>query len=118
MIQSREKYYSSSTCGPTCDGLVQIIEGYDLPEMPVRGWTHFENTTYTLLLLLLLSLIPEACYLLQDVTTRVQLTKQVPNYGFPPEVDEQDVSTLPMAGAQESGTDHHPKACASPPVSL
>ncbi|KAH0519267.1 Ornithine decarboxylase [Microtus ochrogaster] len=42
-----------------------------------------------------------------------QLMKPIQSLGFPPEVEEQDVGTLPMSCTQESGMDRHPAACAS-----
>ncbi|KAH0509279.1 Ornithine decarboxylase [Microtus ochrogaster] len=83
-----EKYYSSSIWGPTRDGL-DWIDGFQRPSV-------------------------------YYVTSRLiwQLTKQIQSHGFPPEVEEQDVGTLPMSCARESGMDRHPAACASANISV
>ena len=53
MLQKRpkpdEKYYSSSIWGPTSDGLDQIVERCNLPEMHVGGWMLFEDMGITYL---------------------------------------------------------------------
>uniref|UniRef100_A0A8C5KXL4 Ornithine decarboxylase n=1 Tax=Jaculus jaculus TaxID=51337 RepID=A0A8C5KXL4_JACJA len=47
-----------------------------------------------------------------------QLMKQAQKHGFPPEVEEQGVGSLPMSCAWESGMDRHPAACASTGINV
>uniref|UniRef100_A0A8C5K6E2 Ornithine decarboxylase n=1 Tax=Jaculus jaculus TaxID=51337 RepID=A0A8C5K6E2_JACJA len=109
-----EKYYSSSIWGPTCDGLDWVVERYNLPEVHVGDWMLFENMgAYTVAAASTLNGFQRLTIYYVMSRPMWQLLKQVQKHGFPPEVEEQDVSTLPMSCAQESGMDHHPAACAS-----
>lgn len=47
-----------------------------------------------------------------------QLMQQFQNPDFPPEVEEQDASTLPVSCAWESGMKRHPAACASAGINV
>uniref|UniRef100_A0A8C5L1K0 ornithine decarboxylase n=1 Tax=Jaculus jaculus TaxID=51337 RepID=A0A8C5L1K0_JACJA len=96
-----EQCDSSSIGGPTCDGLDQIAECYNLPEMHVCDWMLFENMgAYTV------AARPTAYYVMSRPMW--QLMRQVQKHGFPREVEEQD----------ESGMDRHPAACASASISV
>ncbi|KAM7327056.1 hypothetical protein ACRRTK_013423 [Alexandromys fortis] len=112
-----EKYYSSSVWGPTHDGL-DWIECCNLPDMHVGGWLLWENMgAYTVAAASTFSGFqrPSVYYVMSRLIW--QLTKQIQSLGFPPEVEEQDVGTLPMSCARESGMDRHPAACASASIS-
>lgn len=114
-----EKYYSSSIWGPTCDGLDRIVERCSLPEMHVGDWMLFENMgAYTVAAASTFNGFqrPSIYYVMSRPMW--QLMKQIQNHGFPPEVEEQDVGTLPMSCAQESGMDRHPAACASTSINV
>ncbi|XP_005372422.1 ornithine decarboxylase, partial [Microtus ochrogaster] len=97
-----EKYYPSSIWGPTCDGLDRIIERCNLPEMHVGDWMLFENMgAYTVAAASTFNGFqrPSIYYVMSRPMW--QLMKQIQSHGFPPEVEEQDVGTLPMSCAQE-----------------
>uniref|UniRef100_A0A2K6FG39 Ornithine decarboxylase n=1 Tax=Propithecus coquereli TaxID=379532 RepID=A0A2K6FG39_PROCO len=114
-----EKYYSSSIWGPTCDGLDRIFEHCDLPEMHVGDWMLFENmSTYTVAAASTFNGFqrPTIYYVMSGPTW--QLMQPIQNPHFPPEVEEQDVGTLPVSCAWESGMKHHPATCASASINV
>lgn len=104
-----EKYYSTSIWGPTCDGLDRIVERCDLPEIHVGDWMLFENMgAYTVAAASTFNGFqrPTIYYVMSGPTW--QLMQQIQNHDFPPEVEEQDVSTLPVSCAWESGMKRPP----------
>ncbi|XP_011900029.1 PREDICTED: ornithine decarboxylase isoform X2 [Cercocebus atys] len=114
-----EKYYSSSIWGPTCDGLDRIVERCDLPEMHVGDWMLFENMgAYTVAAASTFNGFqrPTIYYVMSGPAW--QLMQQFQNPDFPPEVEEQDASTLPVSCAWESGMKRHPAACASAGINV
>ena len=87
-----EKYYSSSTWGPICDGLDHIVERCNLH---VGNWMLFENMgAYTVTTASTFNGFqrPTMYYVMPGPTW--QLMKQIQNQDFPPRVEEQDVSPL------------------------
>uniref|UniRef100_A0A8C6W2D1 Ornithine decarboxylase n=1 Tax=Nannospalax galili TaxID=1026970 RepID=A0A8C6W2D1_NANGA len=99
-----EKYYSFSIWGPMCDGLDQIIEYCNLPEMHVGDWMLFENMgAYTV-----------AAASTFNGFQRPMIYHEIQNHDFPLEVKD----TLPMSCAQESGMDFPPAACASASINV
>lgn len=90
-----------------------------LPEMPVGDWKLSENMgAYTVaaastfsgfLRLTIYHAMPRPMW---------QFMKQIQSCGFLPEVEQQDVGTLPMSCTQESGMGHHPAACASASINV
>ncbi|XP_030879609.1 ornithine decarboxylase, partial [Leptonychotes weddellii] len=109
-----EKYYSTSIWGPTCDGLDRIVERCDLPEMHVGDWMVFENMgAYTVAAASTFNGFQRLTiyYVMSGPTW--QLMQQIQNHDFPAEVVEQDVGTLPVSCAWESGLKRPPAACAS-----
>uniref|UniRef100_A0A8C9QJU7 Ornithine decarboxylase n=1 Tax=Spermophilus dauricus TaxID=99837 RepID=A0A8C9QJU7_SPEDA len=114
-----EKYYSSSIWGPTYDGLDRIVERCDLPEMHVGDWMLFENMgAYTVAAASTFNGFqrPTIYYVMSGPTW--QCMQQIQNHGFPPEVEEQNVGTLPVSCAQESSMKRHPAACASTSINV
>ncbi|XP_012869245.1 PREDICTED: ornithine decarboxylase [Dipodomys ordii] len=114
-----EKYYSASIWGPTCDGLDRIVERCDLPEMHVGDWMLFENMgAYTVAAASTFNGFqrPTIHYVMSRPMWQVM--QQVQKHGFPPGVEEQDVSTLPLSCAQESGLERRPAACTSASINV
>ncbi|XP_032256387.1 ornithine decarboxylase-like isoform X1 [Phoca vitulina] len=114
-----EKYYSTSIWGPTCDGLDRIVERCDLPEMHVGGWMVFENMgAYTVAAASTFNGFqrPTIYYVMSGPTW--QLMQQIQNHDFPAEVAEQDVGTLPVSCAWESGLKRPPGTCASASINM
>uniref|UniRef100_A0A8C5VLD5 Ornithine decarboxylase n=1 Tax=Microcebus murinus TaxID=30608 RepID=A0A8C5VLD5_MICMU len=114
-----EKYYSSSIWGPTCDGLDRIVEHCDLPKMHVGDWMLFENMgAYTVAAAFTFNGFqrPTIYYVMSGPTW--QLMQQIQNPDFTPEVEEQDVGTLPVSCAWESGMKRHPGTCASASINV
>ncbi|KAF3826347.1 hypothetical protein GH733_008872 [Mirounga leonina] len=113
-----EKYYSTSIWGPTCDGLDRIVERCDLPEMHVGDWMVFENMgAYTVAAASTFNGFqrPTIYYVMSGPT---QLMQQIQNHDFPAEVAEQDVGTLPVSCAWESGLKRPPATCASASINV
>ncbi|MBZ3881910.1 Ornithine decarboxylase [Sciurus carolinensis] len=114
-----EKYYLSSMWGPTCDGLDWFVERCDLPEMHVGDWMLFENMgAYTVAAASTFNGFqrPTTYYVMSGPTW--QCTQQIQNHSFPPEVEEQDVGTLPVSCAQESSMKRPSAACASTSINV
>ncbi|MBZ3880858.1 Ornithine decarboxylase [Sciurus carolinensis] len=114
-----EKNYSSSIWGPPCDGLDWIVERRDLPEMLVGDWMLFENMgSYTVAAASTFNGFqrPTINYVMSVPTW--QCMQQIQNHGFPPEVEEQDVGTLPVSCAQESIMNRPSAACASASINV
>uniref|UniRef100_A0A8D2E1H0 Ornithine decarboxylase n=1 Tax=Sciurus vulgaris TaxID=55149 RepID=A0A8D2E1H0_SCIVU len=113
------KYYSSSIWGPTCDGLDRIVERCDRPEMHVGDWMLFENMgAYTVAAASTFNGFqrPTIYYVMSGPTW--QCMQQIQNHGFPSEVEEQDVGTLPVSCAQESSMKRPSAACASTSINV
>uniref|UniRef100_A0A8C6R126 Ornithine decarboxylase n=1 Tax=Nannospalax galili TaxID=1026970 RepID=A0A8C6R126_NANGA len=92
-------YVSSSIWGPMCDDLDWITE------------LLFENMgAYTV------AARPTIYYVMSRSVW--QLMKHIQNHDFLLEIEEQDISTVPMSCAQESRLDHHPAACASTSINV
>uniref|UniRef100_F6Y6I2 Ornithine decarboxylase n=1 Tax=Monodelphis domestica TaxID=13616 RepID=F6Y6I2_MONDO len=114
-----EKYYSSSIWGPTCDGLDRIVERCDLPEMHVGDWMLFENMgAYTVAAASTFNGFqrPTIYYVMSGPAW--QCMQQIKNQGFPAEVEDQDINTLPLSCAWESGMEHHSTTCTSASVNV
>ncbi|XP_033258938.2 ornithine decarboxylase-like isoform X1 [Orcinus orca] len=114
-----EKYYSSSISGQTCDGLDCLVEHCNLPEMHVGNWMLFENMgAYTVAAANTFSGFqrPTIYYVMSGPTWH--LMQQIQNHDFPPSIEEQDVGTVPVSCAWESGMKWHPAACASAPINV
>uniref|UniRef100_A0A8D2DRB0 Ornithine decarboxylase n=1 Tax=Sciurus vulgaris TaxID=55149 RepID=A0A8D2DRB0_SCIVU len=88
-----EKNYSSSIWGPTCDGLDWMLSAVTC-----------------------LKCMPTINYVMSGPTW--QCMQQIQNHGFPPEVEEQDVSILPVSYAQESSMNRPLAACASASINV
>ncbi|XP_031807157.1 ornithine decarboxylase isoform X1 [Sarcophilus harrisii] len=114
-----EKYYSSSIWGPTCDGLDRIVERCDLPEMHVGDWMLFENMgAYTVAAASTFNGFqrPTIYYVMSGPAW--QCMQQMKNQGFPAEVEDQDINTLPLSCAWESGMEHHSTTCTSASINV
>ncbi|XP_045726525.1 LOW QUALITY PROTEIN: ornithine decarboxylase-like [Mirounga angustirostris] len=114
-----EKYYSTSIWGPTCDGLDRTVEHCDLPEMHVGDWMVFENMgAYMVAAASTFNGFQRLTiyYVMSGPTW--QLMQQIQNHDFPAEVVEQDVGTLPVSCAWESGLKRPPAACASASINV
>ncbi|KAL6089674.1 hypothetical protein STEG23_012678 [Scotinomys teguina] len=99
-----EKYYSSSIWGPRCDSLDWIVECCNLPEMRVGDWMLFENMgAYTIAAVSTFNEFLRLSIYYVMSRSLWQLMKQIQSHGIPPEVEEQDVDSLPLSCAQESG---------------
>ncbi|KAH0521137.1 Ornithine decarboxylase [Microtus ochrogaster] len=112
-------YYSFNIWGPAYDGLVRRVEHCNLPNMHESEWLLIENMdAYTVAAASTFngSQRPSICYVMSRLMW--QLMKQIQGLGIPPEVEEQNVGTLPTSCVQESGMDCHPVACASASISL
>nr|XP_037862955.1 ornithine decarboxylase-like [Chlorocebus sabaeus] len=114
-----KKYYSSSIWGPICDGLDRIVERCDLPKMHVGDWMLFENMgAYTVAAASTFNGFQRLVIYYVMSGLAWQLIQQFQNPDFPPEVEEQDISTLPVSCAWESGMKCHPAACASAGINV
>ncbi|XP_004396371.1 PREDICTED: ornithine decarboxylase-like [Odobenus rosmarus divergens] len=115
-----EKYYSTSIWGPTCDGLDLIVQGCDLPEMHVGDWMVFENMgAYAVAAASTFNGFqerPTIYYVMLGLTW--QLMQQIQNHDFLAKVAEQDVSSLPVSCACESGLNCPPASCASASINV
>uniref|UniRef100_A0A7N4PTK0 Ornithine decarboxylase n=1 Tax=Sarcophilus harrisii TaxID=9305 RepID=A0A7N4PTK0_SARHA len=114
-----EKYYSSSIWRPTCDGLNQIVECCDLPEMYVGDWMLFQNMgAYTVAAAATFNgfQIPTINYVMSGPAW--QCMKQIKNQGFLAEVEDQDINTLPLSCIWESGMEHHLTTCTSASINV
>uniref|UniRef100_A0A8D0HIQ8 ornithine decarboxylase n=1 Tax=Sphenodon punctatus TaxID=8508 RepID=A0A8D0HIQ8_SPHPU len=114
-----EKYYSCSIWGPTCDGLDRIVERFGMPELQVGDWMLFENMgAYTIAAASTFNGFqrPTIYYVMSRPAW--QLMQQIKEQGFPAEMEEHDVSTLPLSCAWESGIEHHPPTCASASINV
>ncbi|XP_075779615.1 ornithine decarboxylase [Pelodiscus sinensis] len=123
VLQKRPKpdegYYSCSIWGPTCDGLDRIVERFDMPELQVGDWMLFENMgAYTVAAASTFNGFqrPAINYVMSRPAW--QLMQQIKEQGFQAEVEEQDVSALPLSCAWESGIEHHPATCASTSINV
>uniref|UniRef100_A0A8C0GHU7 ornithine decarboxylase n=1 Tax=Chelonoidis abingdonii TaxID=106734 RepID=A0A8C0GHU7_CHEAB len=123
VLQKRPKpdegCYSCSIWGPTCDGLDRIVERFDMPELQVGDWMLFENMgAYTVAAASTFNGFqrPAIHYVMSRPAW--QLMQQIKEQGFVAEEEEQDVSTLPLSCAWESGIEHHPAACASTSINV
>ncbi|XP_034622397.1 ornithine decarboxylase isoform X2 [Trachemys scripta elegans] len=114
-----EGCYSCSIWGPTCDGLDRIVERFDMPELQVGDWMLFENMgAYTVAAASTFNGFqrPAINYVMSRPAW--QLMQQIKEQGFLAEEEEQDVSTLPLSCAWESGIEHHPATCASTSINV
>uniref|UniRef100_A0A8C5VLF4 Ornithine decarboxylase n=1 Tax=Microcebus murinus TaxID=30608 RepID=A0A8C5VLF4_MICMU len=110
-----EKYYSSSIWGPTCDGLDRIVERCDLPKMHML----FENMgAYIVAAASTFNGFQRPTIYCVISGPMWQLMQQIQNPDFTPEVEEQDVGTLPVSCAWESGMKRHPGTCASASINV
>ncbi|XP_060056988.1 LOW QUALITY PROTEIN: ornithine decarboxylase-like [Erinaceus europaeus] len=95
--KSDEKYYSSSIWGQMCDGLDGIVECCDLPEMLMGHRMLFENIgAYTVAAASTFNGFQRP--IINYVMSRPmwQGMQQIKSCDFPPEVEDQDISTLPV----------------------
>ncbi|XP_056678889.1 ornithine decarboxylase-like [Monodelphis domestica] len=114
-----EKYYSSSTWGPTCDGLDRIVKCCDLPEMHVGDWMLFENMgAYTVAAASTFNGFQRSTIYYVISGPAWQCMQQIKNQDFPAEVEDQDINTLPLSCAWESGMEHHSTTCISVSVNV
>ncbi|XP_064364534.1 ornithine decarboxylase isoform X2 [Dromaius novaehollandiae] len=122
VLQKRPKpddsCYSCSIWGPTCDGLDRIVERFNMPELQVGDWILFENMgAYTVAAASTFNGFqrPTIYYVMSRPAW--QLMQQIKEQGFLAEVEEQDVATLPLSCAWESGIEY-PANCASASINV
>ncbi|KAI1241235.1 hypothetical protein IHE44_0009704 [Lamprotornis superbus] len=110
--------YSCSIWGPTCDGLDRIVERFNMPELQVGDWILFENMgAYTVAAASTFNGFqrPTIHYVMSRPAW--QLMQQIKEQGFLAEAEEQDVSSLPVSCAWESGIEY-PATCASASINV
>ncbi|NXB43253.1 DCOR decarboxylase, partial [Leucopsar rothschildi] len=122
VLQKRPKpddsCYSCSIWGPTCDGLDRIVERFNMPELQVGDWILFENMgAYTVAAASTFNGFqrPTIHYVMSRPAW--QLMQQIKDQGFLAEAEEQDVSSLPVSCAWESGIEY-PATCASASINV
>ncbi|XP_030054727.1 ornithine decarboxylase [Microcaecilia unicolor] len=114
-----EPLYSSSIWGPTCDGLDRIVERFDLPELHVGDWLLFENMgAYTVAAASTFNGFQRPTIYYVMSRPGWQLMQQIKEQGINSEVEEQDVCTVPLSCARESGIRQHTATCASASVNI
>ncbi|KYO32989.1 ornithine decarboxylase [Alligator mississippiensis] len=122
ILQKRPKpdegYYSCSIWGPTCDGLDRIVERFDMPELQVGDWILFENMgAYTVAAASTFNGFQRPAIYYVMSRPAWQLMQRIKEEGFPAEVEEQDVTTLPLSCAWESGIEYS-ATCASATINV
>ncbi|OXB63064.1 hypothetical protein ASZ78_016786 [Callipepla squamata] len=122
VLQKRPKpddsCYSCSIWGPTCDGLDRIVERCNMPELQVGDWMLFENMgAYTVAAASTFNGFqrPTIHYVMSRPAW--QLMQQIKEQEFLAEVEEQDVASLPLSCACESGIEY-PATCASASINV